>query len=85
MIASSDEQQRSKLQALALRELHRQPDGVGFPNLLGMTLREALVKLHEQASAVDVRGYGVVVRTVPTAGAEKNPKSRVTLVLENPD
>jgi cell division protein FtsI (penicillin-binding protein 3) len=87
VIASNVESQRTRLQDKALLELKRQnanPQG-GFPNLMGLTLREALATVHTQASRIDVRGYGVVVRTVPAPGATLAPKSRVTLVLENPD
>lgn len=87
VISASGEVQRTKLQSQALQDLKR-PDAVsqsGFPNLLGMTLREALQRVHTEASQVDVRGYGVVIRTVPAAGKPHSAKSRVTLVLENPD
>jgi len=56
-----------------------------FPNLLGLTLREALTKIKKQTARVDVRGHGVVVRTIPSAGEEISRAGRVTLVLENPD
>ncbi|MGE3683620.1 MAG: penicillin-binding transpeptidase domain-containing protein [Bdellovibrionales bacterium] len=58
---------------------------VEFPNLLGLTLREALGKIRNQTGPIKVRGHGVVVRTVPSAGASYPRRKRVTLVLENPD
>ena len=86
-VISSTEQRISRLQAQALSELKRGSDDAerkGFPNLLGLTLREAMVKIRGTSPKVDVRGHGLVVRTVPGAGVEAAPK-RVTLVLENPD
>jgi cell division protein FtsI (penicillin-binding protein 3) len=79
---------RSDLQAHALNEIKRitEEDEAGlFPNLLGMSLREALSRVRDQASRVEVRGSGVVVRTIPAPGSALAGKSRVTLVLENPD
>lgn len=88
VILTEGENHTKNLQARALKDLKRQAadsEQKGFPNLLGLTLREAMSRVHDQASQVDVRGYGLVVRTIPSAGAEISPKSRVTLVLENPD
>jgi cell division protein FtsI (penicillin-binding protein 3) len=56
-----------------------------FPNLLGLTLREALARVRGQTKQIEVRGHGVVVRTVPASGAAVTKSHRVTLVLENPD
>ncbi len=55
-----------------------------FPNLLGLTLREALNRIRPNVNRVDIRGHGVVVRTVPPAGADFSKKRSVRLVLENP-
>ncbi len=82
------EVRRSRLQAQAIRELKRMNSDTAanvFPDLLGLTLREALRRMENRANKVDVRGHGVVVRTVPQAGTPSSPKTRVTLVLENPD
>lgn len=56
-----------------------------FPNLLGLTLREALSRMKLQVGQIDVRGHGMVVRTVPRAGEPFSKKKKVTLVLQNPD
>lgn len=91
MIHSGDEdKRRTQLQAKAVAELRReagieQTPGHEFPNLMGLTLREALVRVGKQTSNIEVRGSGLVVRTVPSAGAPMGEKQRVTLVLENPD
>ena len=88
LITTDTERHRSNLQAQALRDLKRHnedADQKGFPNLLGLTLREALAKVHEQANQVQIRGHGLVVRTQPEAGAELASKTKVTLILENPD
>lgn len=90
MIHSQDEdKRRTLLQAKAVAELKREagiesPAGE-FPNLMGLTLREAIGRVGKQASHVEVRGSGLVVRTVPAAGSAMADKQRVTLVLENPD
>jgi cell division protein FtsI (penicillin-binding protein 3) len=88
VISSETERRRSNLQAQALRDIQRQnADAVqkGFPNLLGLTLRQALHRVQSQASSLQVRGHGMVVRTIPAAGTPVTQKSSVTLVLENPD
>ncbi len=82
------EKRRNDLQAQAVSEIKRLADedeGGMFPNLMGMSLREALSRVRGQAGRVEVRGSGVVVRTSPPPGSALAPKSRVTLVLENPD
>lgn len=84
----SEEKRRATLQEKAVNELLQpsiETEAGIFPNLLGMTLREALTMVRDQATQVDVRGHGVVVRTVPQAGATLGKRRRVTLVLENPD
>ena len=88
VILSEGERRRSNVQAQALKDLKRQSadaEQKGFPNLLGLSLREAMLKVHDQAEKVEIRGHGIVVRTVPTAGQTVAAKARVTLVLENPD
>lgn len=88
---STVERRRNSLQAQALDELKRSSTGEGedskvFPNLMGLSLREAVRRVHEQAAQIDVRGHGQVVRTIPAAGSSLGAvKSRVTLVLENPE
>lgn len=87
-VISNDERRRNNLQAQALSEIKRQSDDAenkGFPNLMGLTLREAVKRIHEQAAQIDVRGHGVVVRTIPAAGGVLSAKARVLLVLENPN
>ncbi len=88
VISTELERRRSTLQAQALKEIKRQSADAelkGFPNLLGMTLREALNKTRQQTNQVQIRGHGVVVRTIPGAGAPLAARGRVTLILENPD
>lgn len=97
---NSEERKRSNLQQAAVAEIKRSAaaalgapaeGGPGnaepntFPNVLGLTLREALNKVRPQAKHVAIRGHGVVVRTIPAAGQEVSTKTTVTLVLENPD
>ena len=53
--------------------------------VLELSLREALTRVKQHSARVNVRGSGVVVRMDPPAGSMLAPKSRVTLVLENPD
>lgn len=80
------------LQTAAIQEIKRMQeaedhpaDGKAvFPNLHGMTLREALNRIRPNVNRVDIRGHGVVVRTVPPAGADFSKKRSVRLVLENP-
>jgi cell division protein FtsI (penicillin-binding protein 3) len=87
VIPTDPEREHSHAQAAALKELKRETENTqhgGFPNLVGLSLREALARVHGEASQIDVHGYGVVMRTVPQAGTALDPKSRVTLVLENP-
>lgn len=83
------DKRRSEVQIKAIADLKATVEteaasGV-FPNLLGLTLREALSRVRPQASQIEVRGHGVVVRTVPASGAAVPSRHRVTLVLENPD
>ncbi len=88
VITSEGERRRSNLQAQAISEIKRQNEDAelkGFPNLLGLTLREALHRMKDQAAQVDIRGHGVVVRSIPPAGAVLTAKSNVTLILENPN
>ncbi len=82
------EKRRSELQARAVNDLKilAADEAAGtFPNLLGMTLREALTRVRAQSSQIEVRGHGVVVRTIPQSGSLVAGRHRVTLVLENPD
>lgn len=88
---SPEEKRRAYLQQQALNEIRNsgEEDSASgarvFPNILGLTLREALGKIRQQASQIEVRGHGVVVRSIPAAGAEMPAqKRRVVLVLENP-
>jgi cell division protein FtsI (penicillin-binding protein 3) len=80
---------RSALQQQAVNEIKKMNNEEeettdGVPNLLGLSLREALNRLRPLGTHVEIRGHGVVVRTVPHAGAPLTGK-RVTLILENPD
>jgi len=87
-VISPSEQKLTRLQTQALADLKRsgtEADPNAFPNLVGLTLREAMVKIRGATSKVDVRGHGLVVRTVPAAGSGLTNAKRVTLVLENPD
>ena len=85
-VISPDGARLSRLQAQALADLKKSTEvETGFPNLMGLTLREALFKVRGQATRVDVKGHGIVVRTTPAAGSELSPRGRVSLVLENPD
>lgn len=89
------DRKRNDLQVKAMSEIKRSlaedplsesPGGEkSFPNLMGLSLRDALSRVKGQVAKVEVRGSGVVVRTVPAPGSTLAPKSRVTLVLENPD
>lgn len=84
----SIEKRRSELQMRALADVKAsiEDEASGnFPNLLGLTLREALDRVRSRASQIEVRGHGVVVRTIPQSGTPVAGKHRVTLVLENPD
>ena len=80
------------LQKQALEQLQK-PDLIteasasndGFPNLMGMTLREALNRLRQHAGPVEIKGHGMVVRTSPRAGDHLWPRQRVRIILENPD
>jgi len=82
------DQARTNTQNQALNEIKRmtvETEAGMFPDLMGLTLREALRRIDQHARKVEVRGHGVVVRTVPSAGTPSSNKARVTLVLENPD
>lgn len=92
VIRNNDDKKRTNLQTQAVNEIRKMAqtenaaeDASQFPNLLGLSLREALNKVRAQATQIEVRGSGVVVRTVPAAGSTAGGKHRVTLVLENPD
>lgn len=78
-----------KLQKRALEDLNKEkeqdPEGKEFPNLLGLSLREAIARVKDKSTNVYVRGHGWVTRTVPAAGSAWLPGRPVTLVLENPD
>lgn len=78
--------QPSKIQNRALRDIRRSmaESKEGFPNLVGLTLREAMAVLKPHAEQVDVRGHGMVVKTIPSAGLKINGQAKVTLILENP-
>jgi cell division protein FtsI (penicillin-binding protein 3) len=85
----SSERKRADLQTKAIADLKASVETEAasgmFPNLLGLTLREALARVRGQTKQIEVRGHGVVVRTVPASGAAVTKSHRVTLVLENPD
>ena len=69
-----------------LRQMQRdQTPATDFPNLLGLTLREAITKLPRQSLTYEVKGHGVVTRTVPEAGARLEGVKSVRLILENPN
>ena len=90
VIRSKEEKKRSLLQAKALEDIKKNAaaenaSGEDFPNVMGLTLREAMAQVRQRATHVEVRGSGIVVRTVPQPGAPLPGKHRVTLVLENPD
>lgn len=83
------EPKRSALQTQAVNEIKKISEEAassesGLPNLMGLTLREALNKVRPMGAHVEVRGRGIVVRTVPSAG-EDLPNGNVMLILENPD
>lgn len=88
VIPKAPEGETSDLQAQAIQEIKRMTSAEAsaleplFPNLMGLTLREALNKIRPHVTRVDIRGHGVVVRSVPEAGAEISKKQRVRLVLE---
>jgi cell division protein FtsI (penicillin-binding protein 3) len=90
---SETESGRQKLQTQALEEIRRiasAPDSTEeadkvFPNLMGLTLREAMAQVRNDASGLRVKGHGLVVRTVPAAGTQVTRRQNVTLILENPD
>lgn len=75
-----------KLQKRALAELTKdKKSDIKFPNLIGMSLREAITRVKDKSTNVYVRGHGWVSRTTPAAGQTWLPGRPVTLVLENPD
>lgn len=80
------EKRRTQLQTQALNEIRKmaggEPEKV-LPNLLGLSLREALDRVRGQSAKVEIRGSGVVVRTIPSAGA--TIPAKITMILENPD
>ncbi len=82
---SSHVELRDRAQTLALRALQEQDSGM--PNLIGMSLREAMQRIDGLPVEPRVRGHGVVVRTVPSAGTKLSSKrvAKVTLILQNPD
>jgi cell division protein FtsI (penicillin-binding protein 3) len=53
------------------------------PEFVGLSLREAIQKVHGLPLTFDVRGSGVVARTIPEAGKSIPPTSRVQLILES--
>lgn len=81
---------REELQSMAVQEIRRMqthsvPEGAQvFPDLAGLTLREALNRIRENVNRVDIRGHGLVVNTVPPAGADFSKKRNVRLILDNP-
>jgi cell division protein FtsI (penicillin-binding protein 3) len=92
VIRNHEEKARAGLQAKAIEEIRKSSaqaatmnDADAFPNVLGLALREALAQVRDRATNIEVRGSGVVVRTVPLPGAALPGKHHVTLVLENPD
>lgn len=82
------EETRSALQKRALQELREAQENIKneneFPDLHGLTLREALNRIRANVNRVDIRGHGLVVRTVPEAGADFSKKRSVRLILESP-
>lgn len=60
-------------------------EGSLVPDLYGLTLREALAKLHGQPIQVDIRGSGQIVRTIPVPGAPMGESRNLKLILENPN
>jgi cell division protein FtsI (penicillin-binding protein 3) len=82
---SREERRRASAEQRAIASLSVSQDADIFPNLLGLTLREALAKIRPETSRVIVKGHGFVARTVPPAGSAFKHKRRVFLVLENPD
>lgn len=83
--SNTEEKLRDRAQGLALRAANESEHGL--PNLLGMSLREALARLDAMPVKARVKGHGIVVRTIPQAGTllPQNRPARVTLLLENPD
>ncbi len=93
VIPAQSDRARSELQSEAVDEIKRlheiaNPLPIGttpvFPNLRGLTLREALNRIRPNVNRVDIRGHGLVVRTVPEPGADFSKKRSVRLILENP-
>lgn len=91
VIRAPADEPRTALQRKAVEEIRKQANENRvaatenvFPNLYGMTLREALNTIRPNVNRVDIRGHGLVVRTVPEPGADFSKKRSVRLILENP-
>lgn len=89
MISNPPFKKRNDLQAKAIADLKRSNEDLanegGFPNLLGLTLREALLRMRDMNGPIEIKGHGTVVRTIPRPGDHVGNRQRVRLVLENPD
>lgn len=88
VIPSVPSQRRKDIQAKAIGDLRNYSEEAkveGFPNLMGLTLREALERVRGISGPVEIKGHGLVVRTLPQPGDHFNNRQRVRLVLENPD
>ena len=88
--APTPERARESLQAQALADIRRAAQAAipstDFPDLIGLTLRQAMVKIPPQAKKFEVKGHGLVIRTVPPAGTLLDDSLKtVKLILENPD
>jgi cell division protein FtsI (penicillin-binding protein 3) len=91
VISSEVEQSRTKLQFQALNEIRRlqtaEADAASgdrtFPDLSGLTVREAVNRIRDNVNRIDIRGQGVVVKTVPAAGSDFSKKRSVRLILDN--
>jgi len=85
VITQAADSKRSALQLEAIDEIRQmRDDGKVFPDLHGLTLREALNRIRPNVNRVDIRGHGLVVGTVPKPGADFSKKRSVRLILENP-
>jgi cell division protein FtsI (penicillin-binding protein 3) len=90
VIQSQPDRARSQLQSLAVDEIRRAqitaaaPGPQLFPDLEGLTLREALNRIRGNVNRIDIRGHGLVVKTVPPRGADFSKKRDVRLILDNP-
>lgn len=52
------------------------------PQFLGLSLREVYQKAHGLPMSLEIRGSGVVARTVPEAGQSLPPSARVQIILQ---